>query len=746
MSKTDKKNTVSLPYNEEYECTANKYVIRCFGITMVIYTIALILNMVDIFIIDKPIMIYGYIPSAVIFGLTVLMSKIFPLSDPKVKYVIFFVLVATFTIIGSTITYHVVLISFLPFLCATIYSSKSFMSYVYVLTVISTFVTVYGGYYWGLCDANMTLLTTKKIQDYVEGNQFILTNVNEDPIVTLFLFFVLPRCLIFVAFSTVCNTIFTILTDSINKARHSAELEKAKTEAENANRAKSQFIARMSHEIRTPINAVMGINEMILRESDDPEITQYASDIKDSSMMLLSIVNDILDSSKIESGKMEIVNGDYSMNNLLNDVYNMTSIRAREKDLKLIFDIDPSIPSEYHGDEKRIKQILLNILSNAVKYTEKGSVTLTVRCQTEYEKAFLSFSVKDTGIGIKKEDIGKIYDEFHRIDVSRNRNVEGTGLGMTIVQKLLKLMDSELLIESEYEKGSVFSFDLEQMIVNSAPLGNFRKNTRKNNSISVNRKEFTAPDAKVLVVDDNRMNLKVFKGLLKNTKMQISEAESGFRCIELVKEQHFDLIFLDHMMPEMDGIETLHRLREEKLCEGTPVIMLTANAISGDKEKYIGEGFDDFISKPIIPELLDEMIIKYIGNKPVRTAAKPTTSGNIIEMISKKLPEIDTEKGLAVCAGERDFYIELFNDFTELTIKDELVKLSSENDYKNYCVQIHSFKNSAYSVGASALGDLAYEMEKLSRESLPAEIAEKQAVLFEQYDKICACFKEITQA
>ncbi len=390
------------------------------------------------------------------------------------------------------------------------------------------------------------------------------------------------------------------------------ELELAKEEAENANKAKSKFLARMSHEIRTPVNAVLGMNEMILRESSDEKIQNYALDVKNSSLVLLGIINELLDSAKIESGMMEIVPEEYEMGSLLNDLYTMTSVKAKEKNLDLVFDVDASMPGGYYGDVKRIKQVLLNLLSNAVKYTHQGVVTMQVRCSVIGDAAMLHYCVKDTGMGIKEEDISKIYDEFQRFDLQRNRNVEGAGLGMNIVQQLLKLMGSEVRIHSEYEHGSEFSFDLQQKVINTKPMGDFRKRLTVPDFSEEHLMDDIATDAKILIVDDNRMNLKVFKHLLKHSKMQILEAESGEKCLELLKQQSFDLIFLDHMMPGMDGIETFKEMREQKLAPNVPVIMLTANAIVGDRERYLELGFDDFLSKPIMVEQLNKILLKYL--------------------------------------------------------------------------------------------------------------------------------------
>ncbi|MGN0599779.1 MAG: response regulator [Oscillospiraceae bacterium] len=732
-------------YMEDNEYIANKYVMNCFGITILVYTAAFLLNLAGIFIIEQRLMIMGYIPSMIIFLIVYAVSKFVSLSNKKMKYFLLLSVILVFTIAGVTITYHVVLASLLPFLYATLYSSRPVMRYVYFLTVISTFIVVYGGYYFGLCDANMVLLTVTSMQDYVADGQFILTEVNSDPFITLLLFFVMPRCFIYIAFMSVCSSIYKIVSGSLEKARLTDELEKAKTEAENASKAKSRFLARMSHEIRTPINAVIGMNEMILRESEEENIRKYAAEVRDSSRMLLNIVNEVLDSSKIESGMMEIVPERYSSAELLNDIYSMMSVKAKEKKLELVFNISPSIPKELIGDDKRIRQILLNLLSNAVKYTNSGTVTLSVSGSSDGENAVLHFAVKDTGIGIKQEDIGKIFDEFSRFDASRNKNVEGTGLGMNIVWQLLRLMDSKLEIQSEYEKGSEFSFDLVQKIADSSPLGDFRRHEHESGE---SRLVYTAHGAKILAVDDNVINLKVFKALLKQTKINIYEAESGQECLDLMKREHFDIVFLDHMMPEMDGIETLRRIRSDGLDGGVPIIMLTANAIAGDKERYINEGFDDFLSKPIIPDELDRMILHYLPQELIdpedgsSTVSESVPAISVIEALRSKLPEINVEKGLASCGGDEDFYLELFKDYTELPVMEELTGYLLSGDYKNYCIRIHGFKSNSYSLGAAEIGDLAYEMEKLTRDGLPDEIAELQNELSKKYDIICRGYKE----
>lgn len=740
--KTGMKNDGINVYIEDQEYIANTYVMRCFTITMILYLLTYILNILGVFIIDKAIMQKGFVTSVIIFIVITLISKRVSLSDKRVKYCILFGVVLVFTVMGVTITYHVVLVSLLPFLYATLYSSKRVMRYTYILTVISTVFVVYGGYYFGLCDANMVLLTTKNVQDYILGGHFTLTEINPNPIFNLMLFFVVPRCLIYISFASVCSSIFKIVSGSLEKARLTAELEKAKEEAEQANRAKSDFLAKISHEVRTPVNAVIGMNEMILRESSQKDVREYAKDVKASSIALLNIVNELLDSSKIESGMLEIIEDKYDIAPIFNDLFNMVNIKAQENYLNLVFDIDPTIPCEYCGDDKRIRQILLNLLTNAVKYTDTGTVTLKTTCTIEGEQATLHFAVKDTGIGIRQEDIKKLAAAFQRLDLTRNKNVEGTGLGLNIVQQFLSLMGSELQIHSVYGEGSEFAFDLVQKIENMQPLGDFRERVHRQEEQKCDIDKFTAPDAKILVVDDFEINRKVFKALLKYTQAQITDLESGEECIALLKKQNFDLIFLDHMMPGMDGIETMHEIKKQNLCEGVPIIMLTANTIVGDREKYIGEGFDDFLSKPIISDKLDEMLWNYLPDRCiVRKESDKKMVG--IDELKKALPEIDYKVGLMTSSGNEEFYMELFNDFTELPIKDELERNMAKSDYKNYNIRIHGFKNSADFIGAKELSELADEIEKLTKEGIPSQIIPMQNELLEKYSWICKQYHDV---
>ena len=384
-----------------------------------------------------------------------------------------------------------------------------------------------------------------------------------------------------------------------------------------ASEAKSSFLSNMSHEIRTPINAVLGMNEMILRESDDDTILSYSENIKAAGNTLLGLVNDILDFSKIEAGKIEIIPVDYELSDVIHDLTNMIAIRTDAKGLELKLDIDGTLPKTLNGDEIRLKQIITNILTNAAKYTEKGSVTFKLSCKKsdrDNNKVIIRASVTDTGMGIKPEDMEKLFTKFERIEEERNRRIEGTGLGMSITQSFLEMMGSRLEVESVYGQGSTFSFDLEQKVVVWDQIGDYEQSYKDRQKTREKYKEkLHAPGVNVLVVDDNKVNLKVFQLLVKNTQIQTDTAESGDECLKKASEKTYDIIFLDNMMPGKDGIETLHELRQmDGPNHDTPVVCLTADAISGAREQFISVGFTDYLTKPIYPELLEAMLIEML--------------------------------------------------------------------------------------------------------------------------------------
>ena len=524
------------------------------------------------------------------------------------------------------------------------------------------------------------------------------------------------------------------------------DFREAAEAAEAANKSKSQFLSNMSHEIRTPINAVLGMNEMILRESSDPQILEYAENIRTAGNTLLGLVNDILDFSKIEAGKMEIIPVEYALSSLLNDLVNMIQARAEKKGLEFNINAEWSLPSDLYGDEIRFKQIVTNILTNAVKYTEKGSVTLTVTSRKiDDDTARIRVSVKDTGIGIKQEDLKKLYSAFERIEEKRNRTIEGTGLGMNITQRLLEMMGSQLEVHSVYGEGSDFSFELVQKVVNWHPIGDFEESYR--HALSQHKKyreKFTAPTAKILVVDDTVMNLTVIKGLLKQTKVKIDTADSGYEALNLVTKNRYDIIFLDHRMPGIDGIETLQRMKKlaDNLNNDTPVISLTANAISGARQIYIDAGFQDYLTKPIDSAKLEEMMIEYLPAEKVKDADENSDDDETADAAPEKsLPDwlknvsgINTADGLKNC-GDVDSYLDALTVFAQSVTSGakEIANFYHACDWKNYTTKVHALKSSARVIGANELSEKARRLEDAGNSGYINEINDSTDGMLELY-------------
>ena len=520
------------------------------------------------------------------------------------------------------------------------------------------------------------------------------------------------------------------------------ELENAMIDARKASRARDVFLANMSHEIRTPINTMLGLNELILRESQDETIRGYALDIKQAGTILLSLVSDILDFSKLQSGKMELAEGTYDISSLLNDLINSVSIPLRKKKLRLSLDIASDIPYKLSGDEVHLRQIIGNLLSNAVKYTQTGTVTLRLAWEKqEKDTLLLKIAVEDTGVGVKEKDIARIFETFNRLDMEASRNEEGTGLGLAVTHQLVGMMGGKLEVKSEYGKGSVFSFAIPQKIINASPLGDFQEQYDKSvrNSISY-REKFIAPLAKILVVDDNAMNLAVAQDLLRKTKLQIDVASSGGECLEMLKRKEYHLICMDHMMPVMDGVQTLHAIREleDNPSRNIPVIALTANAVVGAKEFYLKAGFEDYLSKPIEPDKLEDILIQYLPKELVYLTDDEEISvesdDNEAGLNEEKLTDmgINAANGLKYMGGSRSLYEKVLRDFREILHEKEeqLKSMLAKEDVSGYAIIVHALKGNARNVGADELAEEAFELEKKSKAGKLEEVEVQSPNLF----------------
>ncbi len=503
-------------------------------------------------------------------------------------------------------------------------------------------------------------------------------------------------------------------------------LERALHMEEDANKTKSAFLANMSHEIRTPINAIIGMGTMIARESHEENTKKYARDIRNASKTLLALINDILDFSKIESGNFNLVLGKYDLSIMINDLINMMEPRARDKKLAFEVNINQDIPENLYGDEVRIEQIIINILSNAIKYTYEGTVTFVMDYEpVSLEEIKLKVSISDTGIGIKEDEIEKLFSPYRRIDEQKNKKVEGTGLGMSITKSLLEKMGSKLSVNSVYGEGSTFSFEILQTVNGDERIGDYRKKAEASSPEDA-KERYHAADAKVLVVDDVEMNLIVAKNLLKRIKIKVDTASSGLDAIKLCQETKYDIIFLDAMMPELSGVETLENIRQTcQINDDTPIIVLTANAVKGAKEEYLEAGFNNYLSKPIDGLKLEAMIEEYLPEEkktPPQEDEDVEEENAIVfedELIHAftGIPEIDVFKGIDT-AGALDTYKIVCQSFYDTaTERMELIKdYFIMRDIKNYTIQVHALKSSARLIGALDLSERALELEMAGKE------------------------------
>lgn len=531
------------------------------------------------------------------------------------------------------------------------------------------------------------------------------------------------------------------------------ELLKQIEELEEANRAKNAFIANISHEVRTPMNAILGFSELILQLDASDQVNAYAQDIKNASNNLLAIINDLLDISKIESGKMELANGPYYVRYLFSDVESVISIPVQKKGIQFKTSIDPEMPSQLYGDIVRIRQILINLANNAVKFTKEGYVEFGATFEEGItagdlltadsseavgeDEDFITyvFTVRDTGIGIKPEDMTRIFDKFQQVDPRMNRGIEGTGLGLSISRQLIFMMNGTISVESEYGHGTCFTVKIPQKVLDRQKLS---KSMVTGQAEEKKNRRFYAPAAKVMVVDDNAINLKIMNGLLMHYQIEPVLCESGQAALEAVEKENFDLIFMDHMMPEMDGVETTKRIRamQDEVKKNVSIVAVSANAIRGVAQQFIAQGFMNYLSKPIELPRLEFMLRKFLPNSLIVEEA--VSEEEIVQMPDIEIKGIDLNAGLSNCDNNVKDYFEILGFVRELggSKCDELKRFIDTEDYNNYTIAVHALKSVAANIGAHRLHTMARINEMAGKEG-------RNDFLVDNHEKLISMYREL---
>ena len=646
----------------------------------------------------------------------------------------------------------------------SIYTSNEFFNGVLILVSASVALT---GSYKALSSIANAITIIKVFQVFFTRGHI---GIHEDRIFELFIVVFAEMAILLAVKKSNSMVKFISL-----KAQSNQELLKVveikRKEAKSAGKAKTDFLANMSHEIRTPMNAICGMSDLLLQTKLTDEQLDYVSTIKLSSDNLLSIINDILDFSKIEAGKMELVPQSYNLLSPLYSLQNTIDVRIGERPLDFKISIKRDMPTQLYGDEVRVQQVILNLLTNAVKYSNQGHIELIVDYEKlENDEIMLKATVKDQGIGIKKEDMPKLFEAFSQVDMERNHRIEGTGIGLTITERLVRSMGGSITLESEYGVGTTFYVSMRQKVedfnsvIDTESTDDFVVISHSNilkGFVSGKKKiaKFIAPDAKVLVVDDNEANLKVAKGLMGQYKLSVRTCTSGKAALDILEtDKSFDILFIDHMMPEMDGVELTKILRSsnDDYLKYVPIIALTANAIKGVSEMFLANGFTEYLSKPIDTERLGEVLNKWIPENKKEEAMEEEESvadknqavdeneENLLNML-RQIENVDYDKAMTLCGKSEDILLSVIEVYVKSysQIKERIDSTYAKEDLKNYAIEVHGVKSSSRSIGNDVLGEMAYRLEIEAKDGNIAYVKENHSEFVMKYEQFVGKLKEI---